>query len=134
METPTIIAPRGGETWLVVDDFYPLRLLLRHWLRRAGLAAACAADGSEAWKLLRQKPWAGLITDCVMPGLDGFALIRRVRGEPALARLPILMVSAETGAPFRRRAFRAGADALLGKPCNAGHLLAAVQEIRRPGV
>lgn len=129
METRTIIAPRGAETWLVVDDFSPLRRLLGHWLRRAGLPAVCAADGREAWDLLMQRPWAGLVTDCAMPGLDGIALVRRVRGEPRLADLPVLMVSAESGPDFRRQALQAGADAILGKPCTATRLVAAVRRV-----
>ncbi len=127
MQTRAIIAPRAAETWLVVDDFYPLRRLLGHWLRRAGTPVLCAADGGEAWKLLARQRWGGLITDCVMPGLDGLALIRRVRREPHLTGLPVLMVSAECGPDFLAHALRAGADAVLGKPCSRTHLLAAVR-------
>ena len=127
MQTRTIIAPRAAETWLVVDDFSPLRHLLGHWLRHTGTPAQCAAHGGEAWELLARQRWAGLITDCAMPVLDGLALIRRVRRAPHLAGLPILLVSAETGADFLARALDAGADAVLGKPCARMHLLAAVR-------
>lgn len=130
MQTRPIIAPRAAETWLVVDDFYPLRRLLSHWLRRAGTPSLCAAHGGEAWELLAQQRWAGLITDCTMPVVDGLALIRRVRRAPHLAGLPVLLVSAESGAEFLARALHAGADAVLGKPCTRGHLLAAVRAAR----
>ncbi len=127
MQTRTIIAPRAAETWLVVDDFSPLRRLLGHWLRRAGMPVLCAAHGGEAWELLARQRWAGLITDCAMPVLDGLALIRRVRRAPHLAGLPVLLVSAETDADFLARALHAGADTVLGKPCARTHLLAAMR-------
>lgn len=130
MQTRTIIAPRAAETWLVADDFSPLRHLLGHWLRRAGVPALCVANGDEAWELLARQRWGGLVTDCAMPGLDGLSLIRQVRRAPHLLELPVLMVSAESGVDFLQRAHQAGADAVLGKPCTRGRLLGAVRALQ----
>jgi CheY-like chemotaxis protein len=74
-----------------------------------------AEDGIEAWELLTERRFDALVTDLEMPRLDGFELIARVRQEPSLKDLPIIVVSSRTAHAPRQRALAAGADAILPK-------------------
>ncbi len=111
---PARSEPRGvlaGRTILVADDD-PLQLkLLRFRLDRMGCIVVPAADGVEALALARNKPPDAIVSDVMMPGLDGFALAMAVRAEPALAQVPVILVTSTYVEPSDRDlARRAGAN------------------------
>jgi chemosensory pili system protein ChpA (sensor histidine kinase/response regulator) len=100
---------------LVVDDSRLQRETTARTLLGAGLSPVVAEDGMEAWELLTERRFDALVTDLEMPRLDGFDLIARVRQEPSLKDLPIVVVSSRTAHAPRQRALSAGADAILPK-------------------
>jgi len=113
---------------LVVDDSEVNRELIGMLLAGAGFAdIAYAGDGETALRRLMSEPFDLVILDIVMPGLDGFAVCRRLREERRTADLPVLVQTALTGAEDRSRAFAAGATDLLSKPIDRDELLARVR-------
>jgi signal transduction histidine kinase/CheY-like chemotaxis protein len=125
-ERPTVAAP-GAEraTVLLVDDNadmreYVRRLLLPHYEVRT------AGDGMAALEVMRAQPPDLVLTDVMMPRLDGFGLVRKVRADPALARVPVILLSARAGEESSIEGLEAGADDYLTKPFSARELLARV--------
>ncbi|EWM10733.1 ATP-binding protein, partial [Kutzneria sp. 744] len=123
---------RGPGHVLVADDNADMRDYLarllgeRHTVRTVG-------DGAKALDLIRSEPPDLVISDVMMPGLDGISLVRELRSDPRTARLPVLLLSARAGQEAASEGLRAGADDYLVKPFAAGELLARVSTHVRLG-
>jgi CheY-like chemotaxis protein len=114
---------------LVVDDDPDARLMFRLILESGGYMVDEAKDGVAAMILIRDLAPDLVVTDMVMPRMDGPELISRIRADEKIAGVSILAV---TGHPeARERA--AGADALLGKPFDRAQLLALVDRLTGAG-
>jgi len=112
---------------LVVDDDAAHRDLHCMMLRRAGYHAEGADGGEEALRWMVGSRPALVLTDLRMPGLDGFAFVERLRAQPRLTGLPVIMVTGD--APDAAdRAVAAGLHALLAKPVDMAELLSAVAD------
>ena len=85
----------------------------------------------QALEILRDDPVAALITDIDLPAMDGLELIRRVRAEPRLAALPIVVTSADTDPATPERALRLGANAFFSKPYSPFALRQKIEELIR---
>lgn len=121
---------------LVVDDSPQTRKLVALNLNQYGIETIEAADGHEAFRLLEQQPGRIdlVVTDYVMPGMDGLELCRRVRKTLGLPWLPILLLSATTDREKVLQFFSAGATDYLCKPFTQEELVARIgvhMEIRR---
>ncbi|CAN5636688.1 N/A [soil metagenome] len=113
-------------TILIVDDDPDMRIYLRGCLRGLGEAAGPvidAADGVEALRRVRADGVGLVISDVVLPRLDGLELRRAIREDSGHAHLPVLLISGEPEAAL----LSGPDDAFLAKPFNAGELLAAVR-------
>jgi two-component system, OmpR family, phosphate regulon response regulator PhoB len=111
---------------LVVDDNLPLRVLLSHALEEAGYVAIAAESGEAALEVASFDPPDLCLIDHHMPGMDGAALIRALRGSPD-ARLRAIPAIGLTGyEPAARDLLEAGAVFALQKPCGEGPLLEKV--------
>lgn len=111
---------------LVADDDADMRLYVSGCLRSYGLgplAITEAADGRQALLLAQAISPALVISDVVMPGLDGNAICSALKADPATASIPVLLVSGET------REAQPCADAFLAKPFNAAGLQAHVERL-----
>ena len=111
---------------LVVDDDTDMRLYLTGCLNRFGLAGLTiteAADGQEALHLAHALVPALIVSDLLMPGLDGVALCRALKADPRTAAIPFLLISGET------HALPSCADAFLEKPFDAAGLRAHVERL-----
>lgn len=84
------------------------------------------SSAEAAWTTLQHIPFAMLICDVVLPGMDGMQLCRHIRQHPRLQDLPVLLMSAKTTAADRAAAFAAGANHWLGKPFTFADLLHTV--------
>jgi two-component system, chemotaxis family, sensor kinase CheA len=111
-EPPAPAEPLGV---LVVDDTAVVRELERSILEEAGYRVRTAGDGHQALAALAGAPADLVVTDVDMPNCDGLELTRSIRAEPALAGLPVVVVTSNVGDADRRRAMDAGADAYLVK-------------------
>jgi two-component system, response regulator, stage 0 sporulation protein F len=112
---------------LVVDDDEGMRSLLRRMLERAGFAVVTAAHGREALERIRMRVIDVVITDMVMPEMDGIELTRALVAE--YPGLPIIAISGvHDWSNYFRIAIRFGAKAGLQKPVSAVALIQAVRE------
>ena len=111
---------------LVVDDEPDQRFLLRRIFERAGHQVAEACDGAAALRAVRDSPPDLVVTDIMMPVMDGAELIRRLRGEPATTGIPVLAAS---GDPH----LGDGADAIVAKPYEWQHLLTVADALLKEG-
>lgn len=115
-------------TILIVDDDPDMRLYLRGCLQGLGGAVGLildASNGEEALRMVGADSVDLVISDVVLPRLDGASLRRAIRGDPAREHLPVLLISGR-----ERPAVPDGpVDAWLSKPFNARQLLAAVERL-----
>ena len=103
---------------LVADDDPILREFATVHLSTPVASVETACDGEEAWARLLAEPFDLVISDIEMPNLDGFGLVARIRAEPRLAHLPIVMVTGREDIVSIDRAYEAGATAFATKPVN----------------
>ncbi len=112
-----------GPLVLVVDDNPGVRERVARLVGRLGRVVT-AADGLAALELLRRLPVDLVVTDVMMPRLDGLGLVRAIRDDPALASVPVVMLSARAGAEAATEAVEAGADDYVVKPFTPAELVA----------
>lgn len=106
--------------FLIVDDFSSMRRMVKSVLNELGYTNVTEADdGSTALPLLRDGDFDFLITDWNMPGLPGLELLRAVRANPKLAKLPVLMLTAEAKRDQIVEAAQAGVNGYVIKPFTA---------------
>lgn len=100
---------------LVVDDSLTTRMLEQSILESAGFEVDLAASAEEALEQTRRKDYALFLVDVEMPGMDGFTFIERVRADPALQRIPAMLVTSRASAQDRQRGAAAGAQGYIVK-------------------
>ncbi|NDU71540.1 SpoIIE family protein phosphatase [Actinomadura sp. DSM 109109] len=120
-------APEFPARILVADDNADMREYLTRLLRGAGYEVAAVADGRAALEAVRETPVDMVVSDVMMPHLDGLGLVAALRGDPRTAALPVLLLSARAGQEASIEGLRAGADDYLLKPFAAAELLARVR-------
>lgn len=120
-------APSDAQTILVVEDNDEMRAYLCAALSE-GRRVLAAADGREGLEILRRERPSLVVSDVMMPGLDGLALARAVRADPELAGTRIILVSAKTRVEDRAEALEV-ADAWLSKPFYLAELRAHVRRL-----
>ncbi|MBI5919362.1 MAG: chemotaxis response regulator CheY [Nitrosomonadales bacterium] len=108
---------------LVVDDFSTMRRIVRNLLKELGFANVHEAeDGVDALKKLQGGGFEFIVSDWNMPNMTGIELLRRVRADPTLKHLPVLMVTAEAKRENIIEAAQAGASGYIVKPFTAATL------------
>ena len=111
---------------LLADDNADMREYL-HRLLRSGYQVTAVADGLTALDAVRASAPDLVISDVMMPGLDGLALVAALRSDPRTADVPVLLLSARAGQEASIEGLEAGADDYLVKPFSAAELLARVR-------
>ena len=101
---------------LVADDDAWVLRMISMVLARRGYTVEVASDGDEALERALARPPHLLITDAMMPNLDGWSLVKALRARPAYAYLPVIFLSALSSDEDRIRGFRLGADDYITKP------------------
>lgn len=101
---------------LVVDDDEANRDMLARRLRRQGFDVAVAESGLEALRMLRARSFDLVLLDVVMPGLDGYQMLVRMKSDAELARVPVIMISALDQEESVARCIEAGAEDYIAKP------------------
>ncbi len=115
---------------LLVDDSAVTRELERRLFEDAGFEVTTAGDGQEGLAALSAERFDCLVTDVEMPAMDGYALTRHVRSLPALAQLPVVVVSTHDRPDERLKGLEAGADAYLAKQnLDAAELVGLVRRL-----
>jgi PAS domain S-box-containing protein len=129
--TTTAVTPVEGDgeraRVLIADDNADMREYLTNLLRNAGYQVTNVEDGRQALETIRAQIPDLVISDVMMPGLDGLQLVAALRRDPRTAAVPVLLLSARAGQEASIEGLRAGADDYLVKPFAAAELLARVR-------
>ena len=120
-------APEGAQCVLLVEDDPALRRYLEVVLQRAGYAVLTASDGLEGMKFLLTAQIDIVVTDALMPNLDGYELCRFVRNSDHLAHLPIILLSALDQKNSTDESEQV--NAFLAKPVSPEDLLACIEDL-----
>jgi chemosensory pili system protein ChpA (sensor histidine kinase/response regulator) len=113
---------------LVVDDSITVRRVTQRLLKREGFRVALAADGLQALERLQEEKPAVVLSDIEMPRMDGFDLVRNIRGDAKLRDLPIIMITSRIAEKHREHARELGVDHYLGKPYSEDELIGLVRQ------
>ncbi len=109
--------------FLVVDDFSTMRRIVRNLLKELGYSnVEEAEDGAVALSMLKSGDFEFVVSDWNMPNMDGLTMLQNIRSDPALASLPVLMVTAEAKKENIIAAAQAGANGYIVKPFTAATL------------
>jgi len=104
---------------LVVEDFETMRNIIAKVLDSLNIKITEAVNGIEALKVLDAEPIDIVLTDLVMPEMDGFELCEEIRRRPNIRHLPVIVISTHRDAKYVVQALRCGADDYLTKPFTA---------------
>jgi two-component system chemotaxis response regulator CheY len=116
--------------FLVVDDFSTMRRIVKNLLNDLGYAnVAEADDGNTALPMLQTGGFDFLVTDWNMPGMPGLELLKAVRADPKLAKMPVLMLTAEAKREQIIEAAQAGVNGYVIKPFTAITLKEKIDKI-----
>ncbi|HEV7438100.1 MAG TPA: ATP-binding protein, partial [Methylobacterium sp.] len=119
--------PARVERVLLADDNADMRDYVGRLLTARGYVVESVADGASALAAARAAPPDLVLSDVMMPGLDGFGLLAAVRADPTLRAVPVILLSARAGEEAQIEGVGAGADDYLTKPFSARELLARIE-------
>jgi two-component system, cell cycle sensor histidine kinase and response regulator CckA len=122
---------QGAPKILIVDDTPNGRKVLKSALANSGFHLSFAENGGEALAMAAELLPDLVLLDVMMPGMDGFEVCRRIRADPVLSDLPVVMVTALTDRDSRLRGIEAGADDFVSKPYDVLELRSRVRNIVR---
>jgi two-component system alkaline phosphatase synthesis response regulator PhoP len=114
---------------LVIEDDPAISRLVDYSLRHEGYEVISATNGLEGIRKARQEAPDLVILDVMLPGMDGFEICHRLRGEPETAGLPILMFSAKAQEIDKNTGLKVGADDYLPKPAAPAEIVSRVQKL-----
>ncbi|MFZ4480003.1 MAG: chemotaxis response regulator CheY [Rhodoferax sp.] len=115
---------------LVVDDFPTMRRIIRNLLKELGFANVDEAeDGAIGLEKLNTGKYGFVVSDWNMPNMDGLAMLRAIRADPSMAKLPVLMVTAEAKKENIIAAAQTGANGYVVKPFTAVTLEEKINKI-----
>lgn len=117
------------KTVLVVDDSSAMRALLGVALRSAGFMVIEAHDGSAALGRLADCPVDLIVSDCIMPVMDGISFVRAVKKDPALSKIPIVMLTTESQGAQIQEGRALGVQAWIVKPFKPEKFIEAIRRI-----
>jgi two-component system chemotaxis response regulator CheY len=120
---------------LVVDDFPPMRQIMKKVLKHIGFKnVEEAEDGAQAFARLKQDNFDFLVTDWIMPKMNGLELLKSIREDTRLKDIPVLMVSSESAKEKVMLALKAGVNSYVIKPFTAEVFEKKIDQIFRETV
>ncbi|MCP1375562.1 response regulator [Dyella lutea] len=122
-----------GTRMLVVDDSPTIRAVLGKMLTQDGYLVSKAGDGETALRLAREEKPELIFLDIVMPGMNGFAVLRALRREPGTHGIPIVMISGNLQATEQFYVQRFGADDFMKKPFGRAEVFGRIQHLVEAG-
>ncbi|WP_254568550.1 response regulator transcription factor [Oscillatoria sp. HE19RPO] len=114
---------------LLVDDEPGLREAVQAYLEDEGFSVQVASNANDGWDLLQQQHPDLVITDLMMPQVDGFEFLKRMREDPRFKVMPVIFLTARGMTGDRIQGYQAGCDAYLSKPFDPDELVAIVRNL-----
>ena len=114
---------------VVIDDDLDLCGYVTHHLELDGHTALFARDGFEGIELIEEHRPDLIILDVMMPGLDGVQICKRLKNHHEISRIPVIFLSAKSGAASRLRGINSGGQAYVTKPFNMSDLTAKIDTV-----
>ena len=115
---------------LLVDDEPGVRVSVKEFLQEVGgFTVEVASNADEAWQLLQQKTPDLVISDIMMPQVDGYQFLKKLRDDPRFKTLPVVFLTARGMTSDRIYGYKAGCDAYLSKPFDPDELVALVESL-----
>ena len=114
---------------LLVDDEPGLREAVQAYLEDSGFKVRPASNAKEGWELLQQETPDVLVSDVMMPQVDGYAFLAQVRDDIRFKGLPVLFLTARGMTSDRIQGYNAGCDAYLSKPFDPEELVAVITNL-----
>lgn len=118
-----------GKSVLLVEDEPHILEALRFLLERDGFAVSACSDGDQAVATARRNAPDLVVLDVMLPGRNGFEILREMRASADLAETPVLMLTAKGQSRDRETALEAGASRFVTKPFSNEEIVAAVREL-----
>ncbi|MES1981723.1 MAG: EAL domain-containing protein [Pseudomonadota bacterium] len=119
---------QDGKVEILIAEDSPTQLVqLRYLLEESGYSVASAGDGQQALALARQRRPALVISDIVMPELDGYGLCNAIKNDPALVGIPVILVTTLSNSQDVIRGLECGADNFIRKPYDGRYLLTRIE-------
>ncbi|MBD2181713.1 response regulator transcription factor [Planktothrix sp. FACHB-1355] len=114
---------------LLVDDEPGLREAVQAYLEDSDFSVDVAANANEGWQKLQQHTPDLVITDVMMPQVDGYQFLKQMREDPRFKTLPVVFLTARGMTKDRIQGYNAGCDAYLSKPFDPDELVAIVENL-----
>lgn len=114
---------------LIVDDSQTLRHMLSDLLQENGMQVIAATNGLEAKEFIQSNAPDLVITDLIMPEMNGYELCRWIKNEPSTQKIPVLICSTKSEEFDRYWGMKQGADAYITKPFHPPELLKTVRQL-----
>lgn len=114
---------------LLVDDEPGLREAVQAYLEDTGFTVNVASNAPEGWDKLQQNPPDLVITDIMMPKVDGYQFLKQMREDPRFKGLPVVFLTARGMTKDRIQGYQAGCDAYISKPFDPDELVAVVENL-----
>jgi DNA-binding response OmpR family regulator len=112
---------------LIVEDEPNIAESLSFILRRAQFDVDAVTDGAEALSRLRRQTFGAVVLDIMLPGMNGFDVLRAIRADKALAALPVIVLTAKGQANDRKTAETIGASAFITKPFSNAEIVERIR-------
>ncbi|MFB2934690.1 response regulator [Aerosakkonemataceae cyanobacterium BLCC-F154] len=114
---------------LLVDDEPGLREAVQAYLEDSEFNVNVASNATEGWEKLQSNPPDLVITDIMMPQVDGYQFLKQMREDPRFKSLPVVFLTARGMTKDRIQGYQAGCDAYLSKPFDPDELVAIVENL-----
>lgn len=114
---------------LLVDDEPGLREAVQAYLEDSGFEVEVASNATEGWNMMQQQTPALVITDIMMPQVDGYQFLKQLREDPRFKTLPVVFLTARGMTSDRIQGYQAGCDAYLPKPFDPEELVAIIENL-----
>ncbi|MBK1989907.1 response regulator transcription factor [Sphaerospermopsis aphanizomenoides BCCUSP55] len=114
---------------LLVDDEPGLREAVKEYLQESGFSVQTASNARQGWEMMQQNTPDLVISDIMMPQVDGYQFLKQLRDDPRFQALPVVFLTAKGMTGDRIQGYQAGVDAYLPKPFDPDELVAIVENL-----
>jgi len=129
VDAPELPLAPAADHVLLVEDNADLRNYVGKMLRRFGHRVTTAHDGLEGWEQARRDPPDVIVSDIMMPRMDGYELVQKIAGDPETSVIPIILITAKPELESKLKGLKTGAVDYLSKPINIRELDARIRNL-----